>query len=85
VTVLRVVDGDTIELRDGRLLRYIGIDTRRPWTPGQPVGGYAKQASDRNKALVEGKTVSLEKDVSETDRFGRLLRYVYLPVRRDGQ
>jgi micrococcal nuclease len=44
----------------------------------QPVGCFGREASDRNKALVEGKTVLLEKDVSETDRFGRLLRYVYV-------
>jgi len=36
------------------------------------------EASNRNKALVENQTVYLEKDVSESDRFGRLLRYVYL-------
>jgi micrococcal nuclease len=38
-----------------------------------------KEASDKTKELIEGKTVRLEKDVSETDRYGRLLRYVYLP------
>jgi endonuclease YncB( thermonuclease family) len=76
--VARVIDGDTIELSDGRRVRYIGIDTPETVDPSQPVGCYGKEASDRNKALVEGKTVSLEKDVSETDRFGRLLRYVYL-------
>lgn len=39
---------------------------------------YGKEASEINKQLVEGKTVELEKDVSETDRYGRLLRYVWL-------
>jgi micrococcal nuclease len=38
-----------------------------------------REASDANKALVAGRTVVLEKDVSETDRYGRLLRYVWLP------
>ena len=37
-----------------------------------------QSASDRNAQLVEGKTVYLEKDVSETDRYGRLPRYVWL-------
>jgi micrococcal nuclease len=46
------------------------------------VGCFGREASNRNKELVEGKTVFLEKDISETDRFGRLLRYVYL---EDGQ
>ncbi len=36
------------------------------------------EASRANSALVKGRTVVLEKDVSETDRFGRLLRYVWL-------
>jgi micrococcal nuclease len=39
---------------------------------------YGHEASERNRQLVEGKTVYLEKDVSETDRYGRLLRYVYV-------
>lgn len=72
VKVTRVVDGDTIELEGGQKLRYIGMDT--------PETGdcYATEATNKNKELVEGKLVSLEKDVSETDRFGRLLRYVYV-------
>jgi micrococcal nuclease len=39
---------------------------------------YANEASVRNNALVGGQVVELEKDVSETDRYGRLLRYVYV-------
>jgi hypothetical protein len=42
------------------------------------VGCYGREAGDRNKQLVEGKTVFLEKDVREADQFGRLLRYIYL-------
>ena len=44
------------------------------------IGGaepYGKEASARNRGLVEGATMWLEKDVSETDRFDRLLRYVW--------
>ena len=40
--------------------------------------GFGREASAFNKQLVEGKTVRLEKDVSETDRYGRLLRYVFV-------
>jgi micrococcal nuclease len=76
--VARVIDGDTIELQGGARVRYIGMDTPETVDPGKPVGCYGPEASARNKALVEGKTVQLEKDVSETDRYGRLLRYVYL-------
>jgi endonuclease YncB( thermonuclease family) len=78
--VTRIVDGDTIEVSiDGagatsgaHRLRYILINT--PET-GQP---YAAEATAANSALVAGKTVYLVQDVSETDRYDRLLRYVYL-------
>jgi micrococcal nuclease len=80
--VLRVVDGDTIEVErilDGRAtLRLIGVDTPETVAPGQPVGCFGPEASANTKQLLEGRTVLLEKDVSETDRFQRLLRYVYL-------
>ena len=39
---------------------------------------YGKEASDKNKELVLNKAVILEKDVCETDKYGRLLRYVYV-------
>lgn len=79
--VLRVVDGDTIHvLLDGQdyTVRYIGIDTPETVDPRREVQCFGPEASAENKRLVEGKVVGLEKDVSETDRFGRLLRYVYL-------
>lgn len=78
VKVERVVDGDTIKLSDGRTLRYIGIDTPETVDPRREVQCFGKDASEYNNLLVTGKTVYLEKDVSETDRYGRLLRYVYL-------
>ncbi len=76
----RAVDGDTIEVEiegESYKVRYIGIDTPELHHPEKPVGYYAQEAYEKNKELVEGKTVYLEKDVSETDRYGRLLRYVY--------
>jgi micrococcal nuclease len=79
--VTKVVDGDTIHVdiagKDYRL-RYIGIDTPETIDPRRPVGCFGEEASERNRLLVEGKTVGLEKDVSETDSFGRLLRYVWV-------
>jgi endonuclease YncB( thermonuclease family) len=80
-TVIRVVDGDTIVVRLGgrdRRLRYIGMDTPETKKPDTPVQWMGPEASRANAALVEGRSVILEKDVSETDRFGRLLRYVWL-------
>jgi micrococcal nuclease len=79
--VTRVVDGDTIEvLMAGTTykVRYIGVDTPETVDPRRPVGCYGREASERNHQLVEGNTVELEKDVSETDDFGRLLRYVWV-------
>lgn len=78
VTVKRVVDGDTIELEDGRRVRYIGMDTPELKDQRETVECFTKEAMEKNKELVEGKKVRLEKDVSETDKFGRLLRYVYV-------
>ncbi|PIR87484.1 MAG: hypothetical protein COU11_00500 [Candidatus Harrisonbacteria bacterium CG10_big_fil_rev_8_21_14_0_10_49_15] len=78
VTVKRVVDGDTVELSDGRRVRYIGIDTAELSESSQPQRCYAQTATAKNRELVEGKEVSLERDVSDVDRYGRLLRYVYV-------
>lgn len=78
VFVSRVVDGDTIELQDGRKVRYIGVDTPETKHPSKKQECFGQEASEFNKQLVEGKVVQLEKDVSETDRYGRLLRYVWL-------
>jgi micrococcal nuclease len=76
--VIRIVDGDTITLEGNIKLRYIGINTPESVDPRRPVQCFAKEASQRNRELVEGQIVTLEKDVSETDKYGRLLRYVYV-------
>ncbi len=76
--VARVIDGDTIELEGGDRVRYIGMDTPETVDPRKPVQCFGEEASTRNKELVEGKRVRLEKDVSEKDKYGRLLRYVYI-------
>lgn len=83
VTVSRVVDGDTIEvvyLGQARKLRYIGVNTPETVDPRRPVQCFGKEAADENKRLLAGKEVYLEKDISDTDKFGRLLRYVYLKL-----
>jgi len=79
--VVRIVDGDTIVVRVGgrdEHLRYIGMDTPETVKPGSPVEWMGPEASRANAALVTGQTVVLEKDVSERDQYGRLLRYVWL-------
>lgn len=73
--VTYVYDGDTIEVDlDGRTyrLRYIGIDSPERDEP------FYEEARTFNRDLVEDQTVVLVQDVSETDQYGRLLRYVYL-------
>ncbi|HET7471908.1 MAG TPA: thermonuclease family protein, partial [Candidatus Limnocylindrales bacterium] len=79
--VVRIVDGDTIVVALGGKnvkVRYIGMDTPEVVDPNSPIEPLGPQAAAANKKLVAGKTVFLEKDVSETDRYGRLLRYVWL-------
>lgn len=75
--VARVVDGDTIELADGNRVRYIGIETPELVHPRKPIECFASEAMVRNQELVEGKIVRLERDISDRDRYGRLLRYVF--------
>jgi len=73
--VTGIVDGDTIDVQieaQTFRVRYIGINT--PET-GQPC---AAEATNYNAELVMGKVATMVKDVSETDRYGRLLRYVYV-------
>ena len=67
--VVRVVDGDTIKVSGGRRVRYVGIDT--------PEVGEDPEATDFNRSLVGGRVVYLQRDVSDEDRFKRLLRFVY--------
>ena len=70
--VYRIIDGDTFELLDGQRVRLIGVDALE-------IGETCSSEATRHLALlIEGQTVYLEKDVSETDSDGRLLRYVYV-------
>src|SRR3990167_1293984 len=78
IKVVKVIDGDTIEIDGGARVRYIGIDTPETVSPTSAIECYGKESSNKNRELVEGKTVRLEKDVSEIDKYGRLLRYVYV-------
>jgi micrococcal nuclease len=73
--VTEVIDGDTIIIEGGYRVRYIGIDTPETYPEAEAFGIEAWQA---NRSLVEGNEVRLEKDVSETDKYDRLLRYVYV-------
>jgi micrococcal nuclease len=82
--VAKVVDGDTIDvLIDGQKarIRLIGLDTPEVVDPRRPVQCFGREASKRMTQLVHGKKVRLERDPTQADRdkYGRLLRYVFLP------
>ena len=76
--VTRIIDGDTIEIEGGQRVRYIGVNTPETVDPRTTVQCFGKEASIKNRELVEGKVIALEKDISETDKYGRLLRYVFV-------
>ena len=70
--VERIVDGDTVVLHNGTIVRYVGITS--PET-GEP---FEKVATEANRKLVEGKTVKLEYDNYKADKFGRILAYLII-------
>jgi micrococcal nuclease len=73
--VTRVVDGDTIELKNGQVIRLINVNTPESTNKKET---YGKEASQFTKDTLLGRTVWLTKDIGETDRYGRLLRFVWL-------
>ena len=82
--VTRVVDGDTIVVATAggtEKIRLIGINTPETVDPRKPVECFGKEASQRTHELIERKTVRIEVDATteNRDKYGRLLRYVYLP------
>lgn len=81
--LIRVVDGDTIVIDRGygeEKVRMIGIDTPESVHPDESRNTEAGDAASAyTKELLSGvDTVYLQKDVSDTDKYGRLLRYVWL-------
>jgi micrococcal nuclease len=85
-TVIGISDGDTIRVRldDGTVerVRYVGIDAPEIAHPEDGIAAecYGAAATAADADLVAGKLVLLERDVSDRDRFGRLLRHVWLPT-----
>lgn len=83
-SVARFDDGDTIVVNmAGRqeTVRFIGIDTPETHRPNTPVQCYGPEAAAYTKSLIGNSKVRLQADPLDTnrDRYGRLLRYVYLP------
>lgn len=77
--VVRVIDGDTVELESGERVRYVGIDSpeQNSRSPDSKEC-FADEATAANAELVEGVVVRLEKDRTNRDRYGRLLRYIWV-------
>jgi Micrococcal nuclease (thermonuclease) homologs len=83
-SVVRFSDGDTITVdMNGKheTVRMIGVDTPETHHPNRPVQCYGPAASAYTKNLIGNQKVRLEADPTNQnrDRYGRLLRYVYLP------
>ena len=79
--VVRVIDGDTIEVhleRGTATVRLMGIDTPETTHPTRPVEYYGLEAAALTETALSGKTVTLTPDVTgdREDQYGRLLRYV---------
>jgi micrococcal nuclease len=75
--VIRVVDGDTIELDSGEIVRYLDVDTPETVHPSKPVECFGPEATRRNIELVQDRYVRLDIPEERTDKYGRLLAYVY--------
>lgn len=82
-SVVKIVDGDTIDVNiDGKIerIRFIGLNTPETVDPRKPVECFGQEASKKANELLLGQEVYLEVDPTQGDRdkYGRLLRYVYL-------
>ncbi|HOJ44346.1 MAG TPA: thermonuclease family protein, partial [Syntrophorhabdaceae bacterium] len=71
-TVTKVIDGDTIQLETGEIVRYIGIDAPELYVKNGGAEFYAKEAARYNRKLVFLKKVRLEFDEEKKDQHGRL-------------
>ena len=73
-----VDDGDTIVLKDGRRVRYIGIDSPEVESEYSKAEPFGDEARELNRGLVYLKKVRIEFDNEKYDQYGRLLAYVFL-------
>lgn len=78
-TVTKVIDGDTVQLDDLRMIRLVGIDTPETSHPDQPVQKYGNEAKKYLKERIEGKACVFEYETTnEHDVYGRTLAMIYL-------
>jgi micrococcal nuclease len=79
VTVKRVNDGDTVQLTDGRRVRYIGVNAPEINHERNTAEPFGFEARARNIELLESRKIRLELDIERFDDYGRTLAYVFLP------
>jgi micrococcal nuclease len=72
IGVTEVVDGDTIRLKSGEAVRYIGIDTP------EEGASFFREASIANEEILKEGRIKLEYDREKKDRYGRILAYVWV-------
>jgi micrococcal nuclease len=80
VQVIHVYDGDTVKLKDGRRLRFIGINTPETGHHDQVKQPFASEATDllRNMLDKHNRTLLLQAGREHRDHYGRLLAHVFL-------
>ncbi|MEX2113901.1 MAG: thermonuclease family protein [Pirellulales bacterium] len=76
--VERVVDGDTLLLRDDIRVRLIGVDTPETVRPEHPVEPFGPEAAQFTRAFLSGGQARLTFDREREDRYGRKLAYVWV-------
>ncbi|WP_232458745.1 thermonuclease family protein [Pseudomonas fluorescens] len=79
VEVQRVVDGDTVRLKDGRSVRMIGLNAPETGKKGRPDEPFAVAARQRLQALVKASDgrVGLVPGREPKDHYGRTLAHLY--------
>ncbi|MDO5712962.1 MAG: thermonuclease family protein [Tissierellia bacterium] len=81
VRITRVIDGDTVVVDNNEKVRIIGMNTPEVGKRTEPYGEEAKEFATH---ILLGKDVYLEKDVSDRDKYGRLLRHIWLKDPKKG-
>lgn len=78
VSVLRVVDGDTLLLTDHTRVRLLGVDSPEVLKPETPVEPWGPEASQFTRQFIAGKRLRLQFDRERADAYGRRLAYVWV-------
>ena len=86
-TVVRHIDGDTVVIKfeNGveEKVRFIGVDTPETVHKTKDIKPYGRESSDYTKESLLGETIYVEKDVSERDKYGRILRYIWFEIPKE--